>query len=128
VIVGVHSLIYSDDATATRAFLSDVLGWPHVEHPESGPGWLIFRSGPSEVGVHPTQGVRAGEPFQHERHHLLSMICDDLDDTMRDLAEKGASFIGDVADHGFGRNVLIAVPGADPIMLYEPSHPTAYDL
>jgi hypothetical protein len=29
---------------------------------------------------------------------------------------------------GFGRTVMLDVPGADPIMLYEPRHPTAYDL
>ncbi len=32
-ITAVHTLIYSDDAAATRAFLRDVLGWPCIEHP-----------------------------------------------------------------------------------------------
>ena len=27
-ITAVHTLIYSDDAPATRAFFRDVLGWP----------------------------------------------------------------------------------------------------
>ena len=56
-ITALHALIYSDDPPATRAFLRDVLGWPSVEDPASGGGWLIFRSGPSEVGVHPTTTV-----------------------------------------------------------------------
>ena len=30
-ITAVHTLIYSDDAPATRAFFRDVLGWPFVE-------------------------------------------------------------------------------------------------
>ena len=30
-ITSIHTLIYSDDAPATRAFLRDVLGWPYVE-------------------------------------------------------------------------------------------------
>ena len=29
-ITSIHTLIYSDDANATRAFLRDVLGWPNV--------------------------------------------------------------------------------------------------
>ena len=55
-ITSLHALIYSDDPEATRAFLRDVLGWPYVEHAESEPGWLIFKTGPSELGVHPTSG------------------------------------------------------------------------
>jgi catechol 2,3-dioxygenase-like lactoylglutathione lyase family enzyme len=54
-ITSIHTLIYSDDAPATRAFLRDVLGWPYVEDAQGGgAGWLIFRSGRSEMGVHPT--------------------------------------------------------------------------
>jgi len=29
-ITSIHTLIYSDDANATRAFLRDVLGWQYV--------------------------------------------------------------------------------------------------
>ena len=54
-ITSIHTLIYSDDAPATRAFLRDVLGWPFVEDAAGGgPGWLIFKTGRSEMGVHPT--------------------------------------------------------------------------
>ena len=41
-IRAIHTLVYSDDAEATRAFFRDVLGCPYVEHPESAPGWLIW--------------------------------------------------------------------------------------
>ncbi len=61
-ITSIHSLIYSDDAPATRAFLRDVLGWPFVEDVHGGgAGWLIFQSGPSELGVHPTLSSHAGQ-------------------------------------------------------------------
>ncbi|MGI8513677.1 MAG: VOC family protein, partial [Acidimicrobiia bacterium] len=49
-ITSIHTLIYSDDPAATRAFLRDVLEWSWVEEPGSS-GWLIFRSGPSEMGI-----------------------------------------------------------------------------
>jgi catechol 2,3-dioxygenase-like lactoylglutathione lyase family enzyme len=50
-IKAVHTLIYSDDAEATRAFLRDVLGWPSVQDTSSTPDWQIFKTGPSELGV-----------------------------------------------------------------------------
>jgi hypothetical protein len=38
-ITGAHSIIYSKDADADRAFLREVLRLPHVD---VGGGWLIF--------------------------------------------------------------------------------------
>ena len=49
--IAMHTLVYADDPEAARAFFRDVLEWPHVD---TGGGWLIFKSGPSELGVHPT--------------------------------------------------------------------------
>ena len=63
-ITAVHLLIYSDDAAATRAFFRDVVGLPWVED-ESAPGWLIFKTGPSELGMHPTHSVHEGETYDH---------------------------------------------------------------
>ena len=45
---------------------------------------------------------------------------------IRDRA-KGATFAGEISDMGFGRGVPVEVPGADPILLYEARHATAYD-
>lgn len=81
-VTAIHTLIYSDDPAATRAFLRDVLGWPYAED----------------------TGTRA------------------------ELEAKGATFLGPVDDEGWGLVTSMAVPGADPVMLYEPRHPTAYDL
>jgi catechol 2,3-dioxygenase-like lactoylglutathione lyase family enzyme len=128
VITAMHALIYSDDAPATRAFLRDVLGWPNVEHPESEAGWLIFRSGPSEIGVHPTHTVWEGAEYSAPRHHELSLMCDDLEATRAELEAKGALFTTPIRDEGYGLTTLVDVPGTDPIMLYQPKHPIAYDL
>jgi catechol 2,3-dioxygenase-like lactoylglutathione lyase family enzyme len=128
VITSLHALIYSDDPPATRAFLRDVLGWPHVEHPDSEAGWLIFRSGPSEIGVHPTNTVWQGKEYSSPRHHELSLMCDDIEATRADLEAKGARFITPIKDEGFGLTTFVDVPGADRLMLYQPKHPTAYDL
>lgn len=127
-INAIHTLIYSDDAPAARAFFRDVLGWPHVDDPGSGSGWLIFKSGPSELGVHPTSGEWDGGEYEHPRHHQIALMCDDIESTRAELAAKGATFVGAVSDEGFGLTTLLEIPGADPIMLYEPRHAVAHDL
>lgn len=127
-ITSIHTLIYSDDPPATRAFLRDVLGWPYAEHAESDEGWLIFRSGPSEVGVHPTGGMWEGEEYSHAVHHEISLMCDDVTATRAELEAKGAAFDGDIVDEGFGLVAMMELPGAGRIMLYEPRHDLAYNL
>jgi catechol 2,3-dioxygenase-like lactoylglutathione lyase family enzyme len=127
-ITAIHTLIYSDDPAATRAFLRGVLGWPHAEDTGTEPGWLIFRTGPSEMGVHPSRGEWEGETYDHGRKHEITLMCDDVATTRADLEAKGATFLGPIDDEGWGLVTSMAVPGADPIMLYEPRHPTAFDL
>ena len=128
-ITAVHNLIYSDDPAATRAFLRDVLQWPFVTDGDSSAdasAWLIFGTGPSELGVHPTSGPE-GSGWSAPRHHAISLMCDDLDATMADLASRGATFTTEPTDQRFGLVVMMAVPGADDIQLYQPRHTTAYD-
>jgi catechol 2,3-dioxygenase-like lactoylglutathione lyase family enzyme len=128
-ITSIHTVIYSDDAPATRAFLRDVLGWPCVEDAlGGGEGWLIFKSGPSELGVHPTPSVHGGKTYESPRHHLISLMCDDIAATVAELKAKGAEFHSEVSDYGYGLVIMLAVPGADDIMLYQPKHPLAYNL
>ncbi len=126
-LTAVHTLIYSDDPAATRAFFRDVLGWPFVEEPDV-PGWLIFKTGPSELGVHPTSYTHEGSEYSHPRHHSVSLMCDDIGATIAELTEKGAAFSGPVEDMGFGLGTNLDIPGAGEILLYEPRHPTAFDL
>jgi predicted enzyme related to lactoylglutathione lyase len=128
VITAVHLLIYSDDAPATRAFLRDVLGWRYVAEQTPGSDWLIFRSGPSEMGVHPTVQMHEGRSYSNPRHHSISLMCDDVETTTADLAGRGAEFTGEIEDLGFGRGVNLKVPGADDILLYEPKHREAFGL
>jgi hypothetical protein len=124
VINGFHSLIYSDDPESTRAFLRDVLGWSSVD---AGGGWLIFKTPPSEVGVHPSQS-EAGEQWATVPHHEVSMLCDDIEATIDELRAKGVDVDTDVRDESFGRVSSLRVPGAGSMMLYEPRHALAYEL
>ncbi len=115
-ITAVHTLIYTDDAPATRAFFRDVLGLPSVD---TGGGWLIFKTGPSELGIHPTS---EGE-WRTEQKHEISLIADDLAATVEELRAKGATFKGEIEDHGFGLVIYMEVPGgAQDIMVYQPKY------
>jgi catechol 2,3-dioxygenase-like lactoylglutathione lyase family enzyme len=123
-ITGYHSLIYSEDPDATRAFLSDVLGWPHID---AGGGWLIFKTPPSEVGVHPTSDLDEGNDASVPNHQL-TLMCDDLEATMADLRSKGVEVREEPRDQGYGIVTSISVPGAGWMMLYQPRHDLAYEL
>jgi catechol 2,3-dioxygenase-like lactoylglutathione lyase family enzyme len=126
-ITSIHTLIYSDDANATRAFLRDVLGWKYVAEDWDN-GWLIFKSGPSEMGVHPTHSVWEGKTYDHPRQHSIAIMCDDIDATVDELRAKGAQFRGSIEQREYGRIIMMIVPGADDIQLYQPTHKLAYDL
>ena len=140
-LTAIHTLVYSDDATATRAFFKDVLQWPFVSEGAAGDAgtgsgtggqdpaeWLIFGTGPSELGVHPTGGLHEGREYRSPRHHSIALMCDDLEATMAELAGRGAVFTGEAEEMGFGRGVSLRVPGADDMLLYQPHHATAYGL
>ena len=117
-INGAHVIIYSRDAEADRAFLKDVLGYPHVD---AGHGWLIFKLPPAEVAVHPSDEVESNK-------HELYLMCDDLEQTVADLTARGVEFTGPAEDQRWGILTSIRLPGCGELGLYQPRHPPAYDL
>ena len=126
-ITSIHTLIYSDDANATRAFLRDVLGWKYVAE-DFDNDWLIFKSGPSEMGVHPTHSEWEGQTYDYPRHHSIALMCDDIEATVGELRAKGAQFRGPIEQLEYGRVIMMIVPGADDIQVYQPTHKLAYNL
>jgi predicted enzyme related to lactoylglutathione lyase len=117
-ITGAHVLWYSSEADALRALLRDVFGWKHVD---AGGGWLIFGLPPAEVGVHPTDGADDESAGRHQ----LSLMCDDINKTIKELRAKGVQVMGEPEDHGYGITVMLSLPGGVEVQLYEPRHPTA---
>jgi hypothetical protein len=119
-IIGTHMLLYSSEPEALRAVLRDVFGWTHVD---AGGGWLIFKTPPAELGVHPAEGPT----FDAGARHLVSMMCDDIHGTVSDLRGKGIDIPGEPQDEGFGITIMMQLPGGCEVMLYEPRHPVAID-
>jgi len=113
VINGSHVIVFSNDAEADRAFLADVLGFPHVD---AGGGWLIFALPPSEVAVHPADGATS---------HELYFMCDDIEATMAELRGKGVEFTADIAEERWGRGTRMRLPSGAEVGIYEPHHPRA---
>jgi catechol 2,3-dioxygenase-like lactoylglutathione lyase family enzyme len=109
-ITGTHMLLYTSEADALRAVLRDVLGWEYVEDT---PGWLIFKLPPAELGVHPSEGATT---------HQICFMCDDLERTMAELAEKGIEFRGEPEEESFGITTTMLLPGGVEVLLYEPRH------
>jgi len=111
-IFGAHTIIYSADADADRAFFRDVLGLHSVD---AGHGWLIFALPPAEVACHP------GE----EKDRLeLYLMCDDLKAEIAALGEKGVK-CGEVQQAGWGSVTQIILPGGGRLGLYQPRHALA---
>jgi hypothetical protein len=108
-LIGAHSIIYSNAPEADRAFLADVLRLPKVD---VGGGWLIFGLPPAEVAVHPSNknGV-----------HEFYLMCDDIDAFTEEMkTHKIAST--PVQDQGWGRLSQITLPGGGKLGIYQPQH------
>ena len=119
VITAVHTLIYAHDPDAARAFFRDVLGLPASD---TGGGWLIFKTGPSELGVHPSSWEYQGQSGSSDQRFDISLMCDDLESTVAELRGKGVEFSGDMGDEAWGRTIQMTVPGFGEMTLYQPKY------
>ena len=111
-ITGVHALIFTSDPDGARTFFKDTLGFASVD---AGGGWLIFALPPAELGFHPTA---------EGSHHELSLMCEDVEQTVEELKSKGVEFSEPISDEGFGLVTRMKIPGGQ-LALYQPKHPTA---
>ena len=119
-ITALHTLVYAHDPDAARDFFRDVLRFPATD---TGGGWLIFRTGPSELGVHPSAWDHGpGNSGSTDQRFDLSLVCDDLESTMAELEERGAEFEGGVTEQSWGTTVQLLVPGAGSMTLYQPRY------
>jgi hypothetical protein len=108
-ITGAHSVIYSTDPEADRAFLRDVLRLPNVD---VGGGWLIFGLPPAEVAVHPSE---------RNDVHEFYLMCDDVAALVGEMEKRNIA-CAPVRDQGWGLLTRLTLPGGGTLGVYQPRH------
>ncbi len=108
-IIGAHSIIYSKNSDADRAFLRDVLQLTNVD---VGEGWLIFGLPPAEVAVHPSD--------KNDVHEFYLMV-DDIEAFIAEMKENNIK-CEPVQDEGWGLLTQLTLPGGGKLGIYEPRH------
>ena len=114
-ITGVHTMFYTSQPEALRAFLRDKLGFSYTD---VGEGWLIFDLPDAEMGCHPAEaeeGQRSGTPH-------ISFYCDDVHKTVAALKARGVEFTDGVTDAGYGLITHFKMPGDFQVQLYQPRY------
>lgn len=112
-IAGVHTMFYTSEPEALRAFLRDVLQFPATD---IGEGWLIMDLPQAEMGCHPAmpeQGSPAGT-------HQISFWCTDIQASVSALRARGVEFVDEVENRGYGLAIHFRLPGAGTAELYQP--------
>src|SRR5262245_25797408 len=108
-IIGAHSIIYSKNPDADRAFLNDVLKMPNVD---VGGGWLIFGLPPAEVAVHPSE--------ENDVHEFY-LMCDDVEALIAEMKKHNIN-CGPLHNQGWGIVTQIILPGGGKLGVYQPRH------
>ncbi len=108
-INGAHTVIYSTDPEADRAFLRDVLELPNIDVCD---GWLIFGLPPAEVAVHPSEDNDV---------HELFLMCDNIEAFVAAMKTHEIT-CGSVEDHRWGLLTRLSLPGGGRIGIYQPRH------
>ena len=108
-IIGAHSIIYSTNPDADRAFLRDVLKLTNVD---VGGGWLIFGLPPAEVAVHPSD--------QNDVHEFY-LMCDDVNAFIAELTKRQI-VCEPVQELRYGLLTRLTLPGGGKLGVYQPRH------
>jgi catechol 2,3-dioxygenase-like lactoylglutathione lyase family enzyme len=115
-IRGVHTMFYSSEPEALRAFLRDKLGFSATD---VGGGWLIFDLPEADMGCHPSDKAEGNPPSGTAD---ISFYCDDIEKTVAELTARGVEFTEGIADHGYGLVTHFKVPGGFAVQLYQPRY------
>jgi hypothetical protein len=108
-ITGAHTILYSSNPEADRAFFRDVLRLKNVD---AGEGWLIFGLPPAELAVHP------GETRSSQEFYLL---CDDIEVFIQEMTRHKIAHTP-VQRPAWGLLTTITLPGGGQLGVYQPRH------
>jgi len=115
-IKGVHTMFYTSEPEALRAFIRDKLGFSYTD---VGDGWLIFNLPETDMGCHPTE---IGEGNPPSGTHYISFYCDDIEKTVAELKRRGVEFTDRISDAGYGLAIHFRMPGDFSVELYQPHY------
>ena len=107
--IGAHTIIYSTDPEADRAFLRDVLGLPFIDN---GSGWLIFGLPPAEIAIHPAE---------HNNVHEFYLMVADIEAFVTRMQNNSID-CDPVEDLSWGRLTRVALLGRGKLGVYQPRH------
>src|SRR5581483_5646661 len=108
-LIGAHTVIFSKNAEADRAFFRDVL---HLTNVNVGEGWLIFGLPPAELAIHPAD---------HNDVHEFYLMCDDVERLITDPRQRGVA-CSPVENQRWGLLTHITLPGGGRVGVYQPRH------
>ena|SRR6266851_636720 len=114
-IQGVHTMFYSSEPEAFRAFLRDKLGFSYTD---VGEGWLIFDLPEADMGCHPAEPDKGAPSGTLD----ISFYCDDIEKTVVELKGRGVEFTDPVVDRGYGLVTFFRMPGGIKVQLYQPRY------
>ena len=108
-ITGAHTILYSKNPEADRAFFKNVLKLTNVD---VGGGWLIFGLPPSELAVHPSADSTS---------HELYLMCDDIEGFVKEMNEHNIN-CSSIQNQGWGLLTELTLPGGGKLGVYQPRH------
>ena len=108
-IIGAHSIIYSKNPEADRAFFRDIL---RLESVDVGGGWLIFGLPPAELAVHPAE--------KNDVHEFY-LMCDDIRKFRDEMLTAGV-VSDEIESLSWGNLTRITSPGGGRLGVYQPRH------
>src|SRR5438270_13460501 len=104
-ITGVHTMFYSAEPEALRAFIRDKLRFSCTD---VGQGWLIFDLPEAEMGCHPADPAKGALAGTHD----ISFYCDDVETTVAEHKCRGVVLTGPAGAHVYGLVDLFHMYGA----------------
>jgi len=109
-----------DDVDAAIRFYTEQLGFEVDMH---APGFAALRRDDLRLYLNApgagSAGIAGGSP-RPGGWNRFQLTVDDLDNTIEELRDSGASFRGDVAEGAGGRQILLEDPSGNLIELFEP--------
>lgn len=108
-------MFYSSDAEELRLFIRDKLGFKATD---IGDGWLIFNLPEADMGCHPSNEDKGAPSGTQD----ISFYCDNLEQTIEELKDKGVKFKGEIEERSYGWVTFLKMPGDFYIQLYQPKY------